>query len=125
MADQTPQEVVGPWVSTGMAHGLHTWLATALAVSAIALGLFAGAITTPVIALLFMSAAVGLLGELRHIFRTGEVRARRSESSRVLIISRKSSPARFYFYFLTYLVLGGFSLLITCLALAQLLSQHA
>ena len=125
MADLIPQEVEGAWVSTGMAHGLHTRLAIALAVSAVALGLFAGAITTPVTALLFMSAAVGLLGELRHIFRTGEVRARRSKSNRFLIISRKGSPARFYFYFVTYLILGCFSLLVACLALTQLLSQHA
>jgi len=108
-----------------MAHGLHTWLATALAVSAVVLGLFARAITTPVLALLFLSAAIGLLGELRHVFRTGEVRARRSKSNRFLIISRKSSPAHFYFYVVTYLVLGGFSLLFACLALAQLLTEHA
>ena len=124
MADLIPQEIVGPWVSSEMAHGLHTRLASALAVSAVALGIFAGSITTPVVALLFMSAAVGLLGELRHIFRNGEVRARRSKSNRFLIISRKSSPARFYFYVGTYLVLGSFSLLVACLALTQLLSQY-
>jgi len=125
MADLTPQEVAGPWVSSGMAYGLHTRLATALGVSAVALGIFAGAITAPVMTLLFMSAAVGLLGELQHIFRTGQVRARRSKSNRFLIVSRKSSPARFYFYVATYLVLGTFSLLVACLALAQLLRHHA
>jgi len=122
MADLTPHEVEGPWVSTGMAHGLHTWLATALAVSAVILGLFARAITTPVFALFFLSAAIGLLGDLRHFIRTGEVRARRSKSNRFLIISRKTSPAHFYFYISTYLVLGGFSLLVACMALAQLLA---
>lgn len=125
MADLTPQEVVGPWVSTGMAHGLHTRITTALVLSAVALGIFSGSITTPVMALLFMSGAVGLLGELRHIFRNGEVRARRSKSNRFLIITRKGSPARFYFYVGTYLVLGSFSLLLACLALAQLLNQYA
>jgi len=125
MADLTPPEIVGPWVSNGMANGLHSWLATALAVSALGLGLFAGTITAPVVALLFTSAAVGLLGELRHIFRTGEVRARRSKSNRFLIITRKTSPARFYFYVVTYLVLGCFSLLVACLALVQLLNQYA
>ena len=71
-----------------------------------------------------MSIAIGLLGEVRHIFRKGEVRAYSSISMRFLIITRKSSPARFYFYVVTYAVLGGFSLIVACFVLAQLLSEH-
>lgn len=116
-----PLEVEGPWISTGMADGLHNWVAIALAFSAVVLGFFARAITTPVMALLFLSAAVGLLGELPHIFRAGEIRARRRRSNRFLIISRKSLPARFYFYVVTYLFLGCFSLLAACLIIVKLL----
>ena len=124
MPNSPPQEVEGPVISSGMAQGLHTRLAMALLVAAVVLGLFARDITAPVGALIFMSIAVGLLGEVRHIFRKGEVRARRSRSTRFLIITRKSAPARFYFYVVTYAVLGSFSLIVACFVFAQLLSEQ-
>jgi hypothetical protein len=114
---RAPEEVKGPLVSTGMGRGLHTWIAVALTIAAIVLGLIARSFTTPTLALLFLAAGIGLLGEVPRLLRTGTVRARSGErikADQFLIIRREDSPGRFYFYVITYAVLGTFSLLVGC-----------
>ena len=118
------QEVEGPLISTGMGRGIHSWLAIALAILGVVLGLVDQSISAPVIATLFLAAAVALLGEVPRLLRAGEVRARRSEHSkpnRFLVIRRSESPVRFHFYVATYSILGSFSLLIAALTFWQLL----
>jgi hypothetical protein len=121
-------EVEGPLISTGMGRGLHSLIAIALVTLGVVLGLIAQSISAPVIAVLFLAAAVALLGEVPCLLRAGEVRARRSEQSkpnRFLVIRRSESPVRFHFYVATYGILGSFSLLIAALTFWQLLFHRA
>jgi hypothetical protein len=128
---RTSAEIEGPLISTGMGRGLHSWVATALTVGAVVLGLIARAFTAPVLALLFLAAAVGLLGEIPRLISTGEVRARvysdgdPTKANKFLIIRRDESPSCFYFYVVTYIVLGGFALLWACAILMSLFTHYA
>ena len=133
MSDLTPQnsaptEVEAPLVSTGMGRGFHAQAAVVLVVIAVILGVIAQSITGLSIGFLFSAGAVGLFGEARVLLSTGEIRARRGEhakANRLLVIRREDSPARFYFYVVTYAVLGIFSLLTALVAFAPLLLHHA
>lgn len=126
-----PKEIEGSLISTGMGRGLHAWIATALTIAAVVLGLAAQAFTSPVLALLFLAAATGLLGEIPRLLASGEVRARvashgdPAKANRFLVIRRDDSPSRFYFYVVTYSVLGGFALLSACAFLVPILIHYA
>lgn len=120
-----PEEIKGPLISTGMGRSLHAWLSAALMVVAIFSGLAAQAFTAQVIALIFLAAAVGLLGEVFHLLRTGKITARHgTKSNRFLIIRRKESPGHFYFHVVAYITLGAISLLIGCGITVLLLMRH-
>ena len=120
------REVTGPVISTGMARGLHTWIAASLMVVSVLLGLVAQAITGTVSVLALLAGAFGLLGEIPHLLRRGEVRARLygGQPNRFLVIRKTDSPLRFHFYVLIYAVLGGFSLVAALFMLSGVLGRH-
>ena len=133
MSDLTPQnsappDVEAPAISTGMGRGLHTRIAVVLAVIAVISGTIAQSISALCLGSLMLAGAIGLLGEVPVLLSTGEIRARRGErmkANRLLVIRRESSPARFYFYVITYLALGSFSLLAAFVTFLPVLLQHA
>ncbi|OHC81436.1 MAG: hypothetical protein A2100_04375 [Sideroxydans sp. GWF2_59_14] len=115
-----------------MGRGLHSWIAIALTVAAIVLGVVARGFAASVLALLFLAAATSLLGEIPRLLRTGEIRARKFQQVKeallkprlFLVIRREDSPGRFYFYVILYAVLGVFSLLLSSLFFLQLLVAY-
>ena len=124
---RAPVEVKGPLMTTGMGRGLHTWVAIVLAIAGAVLGLIGQSLTASAFCCIFLGCAVGLLGELPRLLRTGEIRARSTDllkPDRYLVIRREDSPAHFYFHVITYLILGGFSLIVASLAFSQLLTHH-
>lgn len=133
MSDLTPQipaqtEVEAPLISTGMWRGLHTRIAVVLAIIAVVSGLISQSISSLCLGFLMLAGAIALLGEVHALLSAGEVRARRGErmkANRLLVIRREDSPARFYFYVVTYLVLGCFSLIAALVAFVPVLLQHA
>jgi hypothetical protein len=129
MSELTPQRrapvaVEGPLISTGMGRGPHTWLATALAIAGVVLGLIAQSSAAP--AFIFAACGTGLVGEVPRLLRTGEVRARKYRSAPVpfLIIRKEDSPTHFYFHVLAYLLLGTFSFIAAGLFFAQVISKY-
>jgi hypothetical protein len=119
---RAPVEVEAPLVSAGLGRGPHTWLAIALAIAGVVLGLIARSSAAP--AFIFAACGTGLVGEVPRLLRTGEVRARRFHSVRFLIIRRDDSPTHFYFHVLAYLLLGGFCLMSACFFFAQVIAEH-
>jgi hypothetical protein len=110
-----------------MGRGLHTWIAASLMSVGVILGLMAQTITVTVLFIVFLAAAIGLLGEVPRLVRKGEVRARLSGHSmpnRFLVIRKADSPVRFHFYVLTYTVLGGFSLVTALFVFLGLVTRH-
>ncbi|WP_283744973.1 hypothetical protein [Sideroxydans sp. CL21] len=108
-------EVESSLVSTGMARGLHTWIAVALVTIGLLLGVIAQKITAPVLGIIFLACAIGLLGEVPCLLRSGQVRARQYSRSylnanKFFIIRKVDSPGRFYFYVVIYTVLGIFAM---------------
>ena len=111
-----------------MGRGLHTRIAVVLAIIAVVLGVIAQSISALCLGFLMLAGAIALLGEVPVLLSAGEVRARRGEhrkANRLLVIRREDSPARFYFYVVTYLVLGSVSLLAALVAFVQVLLHHA
>jgi hypothetical protein len=73
------------------------------------------------------AGAFGLLGEVSHLLRRGEVRARLSghaQSNRFLVIRKTDSPLRFHLYVLIYVVFGTFSLVAALFMLSAVLASH-
>ena len=108
-------EIKKSLVSSGMTGGWHTWAAIVLVIIAFLLGVAAQSISAPALCTFFLASAIGLLGEVPCLLRTGEVRARLYSRSglkaNVLLVIRKiDSPVRFYFYVVIYAVLGFFSI---------------
>ena len=112
-----------------MCRGWHTRIATFFAIAGILIGVIAHAITPFAFGTFFMACAIGLLGEVPCILRTGEVRARRYsrgfKGNQFLIIRRNESHFRFFFYVITYAVLGMFSLFAAGISFIRLVSQYA
>ena len=116
-------------ISTGMCRGWHTRIAAVVAIAGILIGVIAHAITPVAFGTFFLACAIGLLGEVPCILRTGEVRARRYsrglQANQFLIIRRNESHLRFYFYVITYAVLGMFSLFAAGFTFIRLVTQYA
>lgn len=126
--NSAPTEVGAPLFSTGMGRGFHTWAAIILVAIAVLVGIVAKSITGLTLGFLLTAGAIGLLGEVGVLLSTGEVRARCGEhakANRFLVIRKEDSPARFYFYVVTYLLLGIFSMLAALVFFVSLLLNHA
>lgn len=124
---RAPVAIEGPLISTGMGRGPHTWVAIVLAITGVVLGLVARSFTAPAFGFIFSACAVGLIGEVPRLLRTGEVRARRkypSATVRFLIFRREDSPIHFYFHVLTYFLLGAFSFIAAGFFFAQAITKH-
>lgn len=121
-------EVVAPVFATGMTRGLHKWVATALFALGSLWALIAQAFTAMSLAILFLASAIGLLGEVPRLLRSGEVRATipiwtrldylgskdPMAANRYLIVRKQQSPFHFYFYIFVYVILGIASVLWAC-----------